>query len=130
MVGVHLRLTICFVNTAGNKWFRDAVSGSMEEYMKADNRFEKSLVVHSIMDNVKKQGGRFLKKDYSAGKWVELNEPQAKEKVGHAVRDAVNAAFCIPMVLGIVFIVALMPLHHHCNRFHMRCDQLTLRDQR
>jgi hypothetical protein len=64
----------------------------MDNYMKADNRFEKSLVVHNIMDRVRKEGGRFLKKNHAAGnKWVELSEQQAKEKVGHAVRDAVNA---------------------------------------
>ncbi|GKY94919.1 hypothetical protein MPSEU_000456800 [Mayamaea pseudoterrestris] len=78
-------------NHSGNKWFRDAVSGSMDDYLRAENRFEKSLVVHNIMDRVKKEGGRFLKKDHHINKWVELSEPQAKEKVGHAVRDAVNA---------------------------------------
>ena len=32
--------------------------------MKANNRFEKSLVVNSIVDIVRAEGGRFLKRDF------------------------------------------------------------------
>jgi hypothetical protein len=64
---------------------------SLDAYIKAENRFEKSLVVHSIVDNIKSAGGRFLKRDSNTKKWYELSDQQAKEKVGHAVRDAVNS---------------------------------------
>jgi len=77
--------------TAGNKRFRDAVSSSLETYMQAETRFEKASVVHKIVDDIRKEGGQFLKKNLSTGRWVQLNEQQAKEKVGHAIRDAVNA---------------------------------------
>jgi hypothetical protein len=63
----------------------------LDRYCKADNRFEKSLVVHSIVERVRKEGGRFLKKSFANNAWTELNDQQAKEKVGHAIRDAVNA---------------------------------------
>lgn len=59
--------------------------------MKSVNRFGKSLVVHTIVDTIHSSGGRFLKKEFQTGKWHELSDQQAKEKVGHAIRDAVNA---------------------------------------
>jgi len=59
--------------------------------MKANNRYEKSLVVHGIVDEIRSSGGRFLKNNYATGRWYELSDQQAKEKVGHAVRDAVSA---------------------------------------
>lgn len=59
--------------------------------MKADNRYAKSLVVHKIVDEIHRAGGRFLKYNPATKAWTELNEKEAKEKVGHAVRDAVTA---------------------------------------
>lgn len=32
-----------------------------------------------------------MKRDFHLGKWYELTDQQAKEKVGHAIRDAVNS---------------------------------------
>lgn len=59
--------------------------------MDAESRFEKSLVVHAIVDGIQQVGGRFLKKDHATGFWHELSRQQSREKVGHAVRDAVNS---------------------------------------
>lgn len=59
--------------------------------MKAETRFEKSLVVHSIIDSIHQLGGRFLKKDFDSSVWFEMSRQQCKEKVGHAIRDAVNS---------------------------------------
>ena len=49
------------------------------------------MVVHYIVEEVKKIKGRFLKQDRFTGKWYELDERQAKEKVGHAIRDATSS---------------------------------------
>lgn len=49
------------------------------------------MVVHFIVEEVKKIKGRFLKQDRFSGKWYELDERQAKEKVGHAIRDATSS---------------------------------------
>lgn len=49
------------------------------------------MVVHYIVEEVKKIKGRFLKQDRFSGKWFELDERQAKEKVGHAIRDATSS---------------------------------------
>jgi hypothetical protein len=75
----------------GNKRFRDAVTSALDDYMEANSRFEKSLVITSIADIIRASGGRFLKWDFQLGKWYELTNQQSKEKVGHAIRDAVNA---------------------------------------
>jgi hypothetical protein len=75
----------------GNKRFRDAVTSALSDYMKANSRFEKSLVVTSIVDIIRAAGGRFLKRDFQLGKWYEMTDQQSKEKVGHAIRDAVSA---------------------------------------
>lgn len=75
----------------GNKRFRDAVAAALPAYMEADNRYDKSLVVHAIVNEIRQAGGRFLKNNFTTGTWCELNDQQAKEKVGHAVRDAVTA---------------------------------------
>lgn len=77
--------------SGGNKRFRDAVTSSLQQYMKSETRFEKSLVVHSIIDSIHQVGGRFLKKDFSTSRWYEMSRQQCKEKVGHAIRDAVNS---------------------------------------
>jgi hypothetical protein len=66
------------------------VAASLDEYIEAGNRFEKSLVIHRIVDQIQAEGGRFLKKDARVGKWCELTQQQSKEKVGHAIRDAAN----------------------------------------
>jgi hypothetical protein len=78
-------------HSVGNKRFRDAVSAALPKYMKADNRYAKSLVVHTIVNDIHQAGGRFLKYNPATRAWTELNEKEAKEKVGHAVRDAVTA---------------------------------------
>jgi len=45
--------------------------------------------VHNVVMEIRNAGGRFLKKDRTSGNWTVLSESQSKEKVGHALRDAV-----------------------------------------
>jgi hypothetical protein len=78
-------------NHVGNRRFRDLIAASCEKYTSAKSRLEKSMVVHAIVEEVKKAQGRFLKQDRYTGSWYELDERQAKEKVGHAIRDATSS---------------------------------------
>lgn len=78
-------------NHIGNRRFRDIIANSVEDYHTAKSRLEKSMVVHRIVEQVKKVKGRFLKQDRFSGRWYELDERQAKEKVGHAIRDATSS---------------------------------------
>ena len=85
-------LTSSFLYCAvGNRRFRDLIAASTDKYNDAKSRLEKSMVVHYIVEEVKKINGRFLKQDRFSGKWYELDERQAKEKVGHAIRDATSS---------------------------------------
>jgi len=75
----------------GNRRFRDLIAKYTDKYNAAKSRLEKSLVVHEIFEEVKKIKGRFLKQAPN-GQWYELDERQAKEKCGHAIRDAASNA--------------------------------------
>ena len=65
------------------------VSLSIDRYANAPTRHDKTLEVTKIIDTVHQSGGRFIK--WENGGWVELNEKQRKEKVGHALRDMIQA---------------------------------------
>lgn len=73
----------------GNRRFRVTVSLWMEKYVAAPTRQCKSKVIAAVAEQVKANGGRFLKRRNN--EWVELDDKQAKEKVGHALRDMVSA---------------------------------------
>lgn len=47
-------------------------------------------MIQRIVATISASGGRFLKKNSTTNNWFTLSDQQAKEKVGHAVRDAVN----------------------------------------
>jgi len=74
-------------NNVGNRRFRVTVSLNVEQYIKAATRKDKSRIILSVVDIVKSTGGRFIKWNSREKKWVELNEKEAREKVGHAIRD-------------------------------------------
>lgn len=73
----------------GNRRFRVTVSLFMEKYTAAPTRQCKSKVIAAVAEQVKANGGRFLRRRNN--EWVELDDKQAKEKVGHALRDMASA---------------------------------------
>jgi hypothetical protein len=77
-------------NNIGNRRFRVTVSLALERYTSAPTRKDKSIVIKSIAALVQSNGGRFLQRQ--GGAWVELNEKQSHEKVGHALRDMAIAS--------------------------------------
>lgn len=74
----------------GNRRFRDAITNAIDEYNNSESRLAKSRVVQRIVEKIKGEGGRFLKRDRSSGGWVELDTKSCRDKVGHAIRDAAN----------------------------------------
>jgi hypothetical protein len=58
---------------------------ALKRYMTTPTRTGKTKVIDSIVATVRASGGRFLKWRHS--RWVELDGKQAREKVGHALRD-------------------------------------------
>jgi len=79
-----------YLSTAGNRRFRDAITSAIDEYNNSDSRMAKSRVVQRIVEEIKRDGGRFLKRDRSSGSWIELDTKSSRDKVGHAIRDAAN----------------------------------------
>jgi hypothetical protein len=68
----------------------------MHDYHKAEDRTEKPVIVHAIISNTYSTGGCFLRRCDThiprIGKkttWVELNFQEQKDKVRHALRDAI-----------------------------------------
>jgi hypothetical protein len=72
-------------NNVGNRRFRVTISLNVPRYVNAPSRNAKSLVILSILKLLQDIGARFLKRQ--GGFYVELNEKQARAKVGHAMRD-------------------------------------------
>jgi hypothetical protein len=74
----------------GNSEFRKLVHSNVAAYMNAPSKHEKTLVVKAIVDVIRSNGGRFLKQG-SDDDWYDIGDNQAKEKVGHSLRDQVSA---------------------------------------
>ena len=77
-------------NNIGNRRFRVTISLFRGLYMNAPTRKDKSTVIKNAAALVRSNGGRFLQR--TRGDWVELNDRQSHEKVGHALR---NSAFAL-----------------------------------
>ena len=74
-----------FYNQPGNRRFRAIVWGHVPAYQTARTKMDKSLVLSHIVEAVQEHG-RFVKR--RNGVWIEIGEEQAREKVGHAIREA------------------------------------------
>jgi hypothetical protein len=73
-------------NHVGNQHFRATISLNLHQYLDARSRHEKSAIIVSLVRMLRNESGtRFLKNTKQG--LVELSEKQAREKVGHALRD-------------------------------------------
>lgn len=78
-------------NNKGNRSFRVFVGLHLRSYMEANSRLEKTKVVNFVCQEIIDSGGRFLKnKDNDPDVWIQVSQKVAREKVGHALRDAVT----------------------------------------
>lgn len=74
-------------NHIGNRRFRRIVDRSLAEYSKASTKFEKSIIVNAIVDEVRHtNGGMFVRQDSRTGCYFEVEEKLSREKVGQAIR--------------------------------------------
>lgn len=84
-----------YISTAGNLRFRTAVMQALDDYQHAEDRVGKPVIVHAIISNTYSTGGRFLRRamshatSSSSTTWVELTFQEQKDKVRHALRDAI-----------------------------------------
>ena len=78
-------------NRPGNKKFRALVQEYVPRYVNARTKLDKSMVLSAIVEKVREEnGGRFIKQR-KGGEWHEIGDEQAREKVGHAIREAIAA---------------------------------------
>ena len=76
-------------NHHGNRRFRVFVGMHLRRYRECNSRAEKTFVVNDVTEAIHEAGGRFLKpKDKAETIWLQVSQKIAREKVGHALRDA------------------------------------------
>lgn len=80
-----------FYRHTGNRRFRLIVAIHLEPYIKALTMLDKSLLVISIVDSLRARNGAFVKWDRNANRWLDIGNKLAREKVGHALRDAIHS---------------------------------------
>jgi hypothetical protein len=85
-----------FYNRPGNKSFRTLVGSYIPAYLAAKTKVDKSAVLNTIVDKVRNlhdpttgRPAQFIKFSKKTG-WVEIGDEQAREKVGHAMREAIS----------------------------------------
>lgn len=75
-------------NNIGNRRFRVLIGINIPRYEKASTKAEKASVIKYICGIFRNEVGvRFLKKHENEDGYYELNESEARKKVGHALRD-------------------------------------------
>jgi len=71
----------------GNKRFKAIVQKHLSEYQVAKTKLDKSAVLNLILEEVRKdEVVKFVSKD--KGKWFEVADEKAREKIGHCIREA------------------------------------------
>lgn len=84
-------LTDIFLSlVVGNKRFRDLIDQDAPHYVTATTKLGKTQVIAAVIDKVRSDspGGGFVKKDFYTGRWYEIGNEKARDKVGHAIRKA------------------------------------------
>jgi hypothetical protein len=84
----------CFLHS-GNKRFRKLVSHYLDRYSDASTKLEKSAIVSTIIGAVRSRSpnGGFVKLDPATGRWQEVGDYLAREKVGQTMRDALHGNY-------------------------------------
>ena len=75
-------------NSVGNIQFRALVKEYIPRYHAAKSKIDKTVVLACIVDKVRAEGNFCAHKN---GGWVEISEMQAREKTGHAIREAISS---------------------------------------
>jgi hypothetical protein len=78
----------------GNVNFRKLIRASVDRYMAAPLKNDKTAVVVSVVYEIRRQGGHFFrqKQHGSSGRWYDIGDAAARDKVGHSLRDQAGAS--------------------------------------
>jgi len=75
----------------GTKRFRMLIAKNMDAYVCAHGRTEKTKLVRKLTDDILEEGLVFWKKNGNNNKvWCKLSLTEAREKVGHTLRDSAD----------------------------------------
>ena len=79
-------------NHVGNRRFRALCDQNLEKYAACKSKIEKSVIVMSIVDRIREgsKNGGLVKRDKVSGRWFEVGDSAAREKVGQQLREALN----------------------------------------
>jgi hypothetical protein len=89
-------------NNVGNRRFRVLISLNLHRYLNCESRFDRSTMILSLSQELCESGTcsvRFFKRknnkgatadDDESSSFIELDNKQIREKVGHALRDAAS----------------------------------------
>jgi hypothetical protein len=86
-----------FWNHAGNVTFRQLIQSQVDSYIRAPSKAEKSAIVNAIVEDLRRNGCKFLKQEKNPQDggmtmiWYDMGDAQARDKVGHSLRDQVTA---------------------------------------
>ena len=87
-------------NHPGNHQFRQVISAHLTEYMQLNSRHKKTAFIVSIVRKLQNEyGARFVTKKRTSDDvcyYKEVSEKQAREKVGHSLRDTAVSKQCKP----------------------------------
>jgi hypothetical protein len=90
-------------SSAGNIKYQQVINASSARYMAAPTKHNKSKVIVLIVDEIRRQGGHFLKeqrqgrhfskeqKPGGSGCWDDIGDAAARVKVGHSLRNSDSA---------------------------------------
>ena len=87
----HVSGKTCYQHV-GNRRFRITIAINLKRYVEAKTKHEKSHVVQTIVAYLRHSSptGAFVKMNYATGKWMTVCDAVAREKVSHALRDALS----------------------------------------
>jgi hypothetical protein len=71
-------------NNPGNRCFRVAINANIKNYLNAKTRMDRTEMILGLVRELRFEGVRFLKR--KGAEFVELDEQQFRNKVGHALR--------------------------------------------
>lgn len=77
-------------NLPGNIAFRNFIQTRVQEYLDQTTKVGKTTVVSSMVNELRFLGFQFLKQNKD-GFWYDIGDKQARDKVGHSLRDQVTA---------------------------------------
>lgn len=82
--GFDISMVLVSFVSAGNERFRTLIEEYAPIYLQVSTKYQKSEVIAKIVAEVrtKSPGGGFVKKDFYSGRWFEIGDEKARDKVG------------------------------------------------